>query len=107
MSSPLPHTFANSTSRISYFGAATWRLQLAYGDVALPCARWSVDLELTHTSTHPSTPSPPRNIHYSLSLSKSESREFILNQPLVEKLVDLTPPLVNRTFLVESEPHTT
>ena len=40
------------------------------------------------------------------TLSKSESRESFLDQTLVEKLVDLTPPSVNYTFLVESEPHT-
>ena len=40
------------------------------------------------------------------TLSENESCESVLNQPLVEKTVDLTPPLVNYTFLVESEPHT-
>jgi len=39
------------------------------------------------------------------TLSKSESREFILDQSLVEKMVDLAPPSVNRTFSIESEPH--
>jgi len=32
------------------------------------------------------------------TLSQIESRESILDQPLVEKLVDLTPPSVNHTF---------
>lgn len=41
------------------------------------------------------------------ALFESESRESILNQPLVEKTIDLAPPLVKCTFLVESEPHTT
>jgi hypothetical protein len=40
------------------------------------------------------------------TLSESESHESILDQPLVEKMVDLTPPSVNRTFPIESEPHT-
>jgi len=39
-------------------------------------------------------------------LSKSESRESFLDQILVEKIVDFTPPSVNHAFLVESEPHT-
>ena len=37
------------------------------------------------------------------TLSESESNESILDQPLVEKMVELTPPSVNRTFPVESE----
>jgi len=40
------------------------------------------------------------------ALSKSEFCESILKKPLVEKMVDLAPPLVKRTLPVESEPHT-
>lgn len=41
------------------------------------------------------------------TLSKSESCKFVLEQPLFEKPVDLTPTSVNHTYLVESEPDTT
>ena len=41
------------------------------------------------------------------TLSESDSCESALDQPLVEKPVDLAPPLFNRTFPVESEPCTT
>ena len=37
------------------------------------------------------------------TLSESESYESILDQPLVEKMVDLAPPSVNRNFPIESE----
>lgn len=40
------------------------------------------------------------------ALSQSESHESILNQLLVDKMVGLTPPLINHTFQVESGPHT-
>ena len=41
------------------------------------------------------------------ALSEIESRESILDEPLVYEMVDLAPPLVNHTFPIESEPHTT
>ena len=40
-----------------------------------------------------------------LTLSEIESRESILDQPWVEKTVDLAPPSVNHTFPLKSEPH--
>jgi len=42
-----------------------------------------------------------------LALFEHESCESFINQSLVEKTIDLTPPLVNRTIPVESEPQTT
>jgi len=41
------------------------------------------------------------------TLSKCESHESVPDQPLVEKMVDLIPPLVDCNFLVECESHTT
>lgn len=40
------------------------------------------------------------------NLSENECHESLLDQPLVDKMVDLAPPSVNCTFLVEIEPHT-
>ena len=40
------------------------------------------------------------------TLFESESHGSILDQPLVEKMVDLVLPSVNRASVVESEPHT-
>ena len=39
-------------------------------------------------------------------LSESESHEFVLDQSLAEKLVNLTLPSVHHTFRIESKPHT-
>lgn len=41
------------------------------------------------------------------TLCKLESREFFLDQPLVNKMVEYIPPSVNRTFPLESESYTT
>lgn len=41
------------------------------------------------------------------NLCKHESHKFVPKKPLVEKMVESIPPLVNRTFPVESESHTT
>lgn len=38
-----------------------------------------------------------------LALFEKESCEFVLNQTLAEKMVDLVLPSVNPTFLIESE----